>query len=298
MTQQLRSSPARRTLRLAALAGACSALWAPPVFADPVTFNPLYTGNVATQPGAQADFRRIDNAWHGSQVLWTEPTQPGQAGQYGTGTAIGGFGWGSGLWGRADWQQVMSGQAPAVQQWGGVVNQINYGNARYNECYAGTWGAANLGPLFDNTVTGTTCADAEAGAADQMNWTTAFNGFIRITEAGLYNFSVLFDDGFFFRLIGENGSALDIGRDFLNPRDRLGFEDDLLLQEGLYGFELGAWSRLGAGVVDLRWSRDNGDWELVPVDNLAHRVPEPTLPALLALALAAAAVARRKPRHG
>lgn len=289
MLLQSNRLPAPRLVTLAARVLACAVLVAGPAVAAPITFNPLYTGAVATQAGAQADFRRVDNAWHGSQVLWDEDAKA-----YGQGTAIGGFGWGSGLWGRADWDQVMAGASTPVQQWSGVVDQINFGNARYNECYAGTWGAADLSPFFTNTVTGILCSDKEAGAADQMNWATAFNGLIRITDAGSYNFSVLFDDGFFFRLIGADG-ALDMGRDFLNPRDRQGFTDDLLLSEGLYAFELGSWNRLGAGVVDLRWSRDGGAWELVPVDHIAHLVPEPALPALLALGLALVAGTRQRP---
>lgn len=260
--------------------------------AEPVTFAPLYGGEVATAPGADAEFRRIANDWRGSQVLWDE-----QARQYGQGTAIGGQAWGTGIWGQADWQQVMGGGVATVQQWAGSVGQINFGNARYNECYAGTWGLASLSPVFTNAVTGADCTDAEAGVPQQQNWVTHFSGLIRITDPGTYNFSVLYDDGFFFRLVGADGQALEIGQDFLNSRQREGFDNDLLLSAGLYGFELGSWNRLGAGVVDLRWSRDGGRWELVPVDNLARltqAVPEPPALALLAAALGIGAWLRRR----
>ena len=277
---------------LAALAVVCGTQLSTPATAAPIAFDPLYGGNVASLPGAEAAFRRIDNAWRGSQVLWNEQDQA-----YGNGQAIGTFGWGTGLWGQADWQQVMGGSVPAVQSWNGTVDQINFGNARYNECYAGTWGLASLSPFFSNSVTGADCIDAEAGAPDQQNWVTQFSGLIRITDPGAYNFSVLYDDGFFFRLVGADGQALDMGQDFLNSRQREGFDNDLLLSAGLYGFELGSWNRLGAGVVDLRWSRDGGAWELVPVDNLARlaqAVPEPPVMALLAAALGIGAWLRRR----
>jgi hypothetical protein len=260
-------------------------LLSPLASAAPLPFAPLYGGDVVTAPGADAEFRRIANDWQGSQIVWKDPDP------------IGTYAWGTGLWGQADWQRVMAGEVPAVQQWSGAVDQINFGNARYNECYAGTWGLASLSPFFSNTVTGADCSDAEAGAPSQQNWVTHFSGLIRITDPGAYNFSVLYDDGFFFRLVGADGQALDIGQDFLNPRQREGFDDDLLLTAGLYGFELGSWNRLGAGVVDLRWSREGGQWELVPVDNLARlaqAVPEPPALALLAAALGIGAWLRRR----
>jgi hypothetical protein len=200
------------------------------------------------------------------------------------------------LWGRADFDRVQAaaqgqgdpGSPKIEQQHRGVVSTINYGNSRYNECHAGTWGQAELLPFFAPVAPMGTCNDPELGDAEQQNWTAFFSGFIRITDPGLYNFSVLFDDGYFFKLIGAGGLTLEIEEDFLNPRDREGFADDLQLSTGLYAFELGAWNRLGAGVVDLRWSRggDEPEWNLVPIENLlpGSSVAEPAVPLLLALA--------------
>ena len=290
----MRSSerPARHSLRHALLTMA-AALAVSSAAASPLVFAPLYDGSLATAPGADASFVRIDNAWQGSQVLWNEETKT-----YGSGQTVGSFAWGTGLWGRADWELAFSGAAPAVQQWSGAVDQINYGNSRYNECYAGTWGAAALLPFFTEMVTGEDCGNAEAGAPEQQNWAARFTGFIRVTDPGIYNFSVLYDDGFFFRLIGEGHQSLGMEQDFLNPRDRRGLVDNLELSAGLYGFELGSWNRLGAGVVDLRWSRGDDNWTLVPTENLARPVSEPAAPALLAMGvLAALATRRRRPAH-
>ena len=294
----LRAGPgALRLAAAAGLAGLCTA----PAAAEPLVLDPLHAGTFGSGPGASAAFHRIDNDWLGSQVLWNEPLR-----QYGSGAPIGSFaGWGSGIWGHADWQQVLAaaanpGQAGApdpVQSWAGRVAAINHGNSRYNECHAGNWGAAALLPFFTDIRTGVDCDDAEAGAAVQQNWVSHFNGFIRITDPGTYNFSVLYDDGFFFRLAGAGGQTLAIEEDFLNPRQREGFGNNLLLGAGLYGFELGSWNRLGAGVVDLRWSRGDGQWTLVPTEHLLPQgaLPEPDAAwlALLALLLAAAARARQ-----
>lgn len=278
------------------LAGLCTA----PAWAEPLVLDPLYAGTYGSGPGASAAFHRIDSDWLGSRVLWDE-----QAGQYGSGVPIASFaGWGSGIWGHADWQQVLAaaaspGQVGApdpVQSWAGRVEAINHGNSRYNECHAGTWGAASLLPFFTDSRTGADCGDAEAGAVEQQNWVSHFSGFIRIVDPGAYNFSVLYDDGFFFRLVGAGGRALAIEEDFLNPRQREGFGNNLLLGAGLYAFELGSWNRLGAGVVDLRWSRGDGDWTLVPTEHLLPEgaVPEPGAVWLAGLALLLAAARARR----
>lgn len=270
-------------------------------FAGPLQLAPQHAGHFATGSGADARFVQIDSGWHGSQVLWNESTR-----SFGSGDPIGGFSWGTGLWGRADWQQVQAaaaggagpGSPPVIARHQGQAATVNFGNSRYNECYSSTWGLAPLLPFFTAAADRGDCADAEAGDPGQQNWTAHFAGFIRIVDAGEYNFSVLYDDGFFLRLIGEGGQALEIGQDYLNPRDREGFANDLQLSPGLYGFELGAWNRLGAGVVDLRWSRGDDNWTLVPTENLlpTGAVPEP--PLLLLLAAAGAAALRVRQRRG
>lgn len=271
-------------------------------WAAPVHLAPQHAGSFATGTGSDARFVQIANDWHGSTVLWNEDQT-----RFGDGSPIGSFTWGTGLWGRADWNQIhaaVNGAGPSaipiVNRFDGQVDRINYGNSRYNECYASTWGIADLLPFFAPSAALGNCDDPEAGDPVQQNWIAEFSGFIRITEAGLYNFSVLYDDGFFFRLIGEGGQALEMEQDFLNPRDREGFTNDLALLPGLYGFELGAWNRLGAGVVDLRWALGGGPWTLVPTENLlpGSAVPAPGSFVLVLLALGLARVARPFLRNG
>lgn len=285
--------PAGRTVALRLLAFALLAATGAGAAAAPVALAPQYAGQFAAGNGANASFVQIDSTWRGSNVLWDEAN-----GVFGSGLAIGSFTWGTGLWGRSDWQTVQQTTtgaggvgAPRIQNhWTGTVDTINHANALYNSTYAQQWGAASLLPFFD-----------ASGAPDaQENWTAHFTGFIRVAEGGYYDFSVLNDDGFFLSIFGAGGTHVETGRDFLNPRERNGFGETLLLSEGLYGFELGMWNRLEAGVVDLRWQQPGSTgWTLVPVTSLLPVSAVPEAPALLLAALGLACVlpASRR-RHG
>lgn len=245
---------------------------------------PQFAGSFGPGTGAAAEFRQVPGDWRGSMVLWDEAS-----GSYGAGLPIGSFSWGTGLWGRADWQtwQDPTRAGDLVGAWTGLVPDINFGNAVYNRLWSAEWGLATLLPLFD--------AGTPEGA--QQNWTSRFTGFVRVSDPGWYNFSVLNDDGFFLNLIGEGGASIEIGRDFLNPRERNAFADGLWLSTGLYGFELGSWNRLEAGVVDLRWQigSDQTPWLAVPTTALLPpgAVPVPATLALTLLGLLLLAALRR-----
>jgi hypothetical protein len=93
-----------------------------------------------------------------------------------------------------------------------------------------------------------------------------------------------------------------MGRDFLNARNRDSFAQNLVLSEGLYQFELGAWDRLEAGFVDLRWKLPGAsDFTLIPAQNLLSSAGggSVSLPGTLALGAAAGlfgwAARRRRP---
>ena len=275
--RSVRQSPDRRGNLPWSWALAWLSVAALPAAAD-TSLLPRWAGPFAAGGGADATFLQIDSNWHGSQVLWNDTTQT-----YGEGLPIGSFGWGTGIWGLADWRAVQAGAAPGssgavpiLRRWSGQVASINFSNALYNTNYADRWGPAALAPIF---------ASGDP-ASDQENWTAHLQGYIRVTEAGSYNFSVLNDDGFFLTLTGEGGSQVSISRDYLNDRDRLGFSSNLALSPGLYGLDLGMWNRQEAGVVDLRWmTPGTTTWALVPTANLlsTSAVPEPAT-ALLSLA--------------
>ncbi len=248
-----------------------------------VVFDPLLAGQYAAGNGVNATFRRIDGAWTGTSVYWKEGTG-GAPGQYSNAPGngfqrIGTYAWGTGLWGLADWAAVNApGSTLPVQSWSGRVATIDHADIEYvNAGYAATWGA--VGALPAELFAGTT------GAQD--NWTAYYAGYLRIVDPGLYNFAVLYDDGFFLRIYGADGTELELSSDFLSPRNRLGFADDLQLSSGLYRFELGAYDRLEAGVVSLAWM-NRGEWITIPREYLVSDpvpIPAPATAGLLLIAI-------------
>lgn len=264
-------------LRRSGLALALAAM-ALPSLADTIVLAPERAGQYQAGSGVDATFLKVHDNWQQSTVLWNDATQ-----QYGSGVPISNYAWGTGLWGLADWNTANHAPTAGMIEgsWSGRVSQISFGDAVYNSLYGATWGTVDIAPLFGN---------AQLGSQD--NWTSSFSGYIRISEAGLYNFSVLHDDGFYFKLRGADGTPLELSNDFLNPRDALGFASNLQLGVGLYSFELGAYDRLEAGVVELSWSQNGGDWSRIPTSHLVAYgdvtpVPEPGTWALLLAGLVA-----------
>ncbi|MFM7507260.1 MAG: PEP-CTERM sorting domain-containing protein [Rubrivivax sp.] len=253
-----------------------------------VVVSPSIAGPAAAGTGANASFFMINDNWRGSTVAWNESTR-----QYGTNLSapgfapIGSFSWGTGLWGRADWNTINQPgtTAPIVASVNTLATSIMFGDTCYGQ--NPTFGAATL-PL-SGSATPSACPGAAAPVPfNANNWTSRFTGFIRVTDPGAYNFSVGSDDGFFFDLYGGGGTKLSIGRDFLNARTRDSFNENLVLSQGLYQFELGSWDRLEAGFVDLRWKLPGAtDYTLIPAQNLVASASSVDLPGTVALGAAA-----------
>ncbi len=239
--------------------------------AAPVALDPTMAGAWASGSGARAEFRAIDPDWHDSSVWWNETTRTYSAVQASGYERIGTLAWGTGIWGLNDWARVLSNDVASVASWSGTVARIEQANQRYRDDWGNSWGDVARMP----------------DAIPAENWTAQYTGYLRISDAGLYNFGVLYDDGFFLRIHGADGQFVEISSDFVRTaRDRLGFDEDLLLSEGLYRFELGAYNRLEAGVVQLAWQRGDRGWESVPTEHLVTdptRIPLPGTLAMVAL---------------
>lgn len=241
---------------------------AAPVYSVPLA--PQFAGTFLDGDGANSRWVHVADEWRGN--------------------TYGDQSWGTGIWGLSDQAQVMAlpDNAPAVVQTLTTrVAQINFADQRFINEWGTAWGTPQLAPIFNN-----------AQGENQDNWASSFWGYIAITTPGAYNFGVLFDDGFRFSLFGANSSSQSILRDGLNPRDRLGFAEDLQLSTGLYAYRLDAYDRLEAGAVQLAWYTPGAnDWALVPQSNLfASPVPEPAVPALMLAGLAAVGLGVRSRR--
>lgn len=281
-------------LRRAALAGSLALMAAGAAVADPITLAPQYAGQYGAGNGVDATFLKVADDWKGSGVRYDAVTDS-LSNDSSVGRPLVDYGH-SGLQGLIDWHTAHSATPPnglIVDQWSGRVADIAFGDAQYaaQPGYVDTWGAMRAVPLFGS------------GVADslQENWTSHFGGFLRITTPGVYNFGVLHDDGFFFTLTGAGGASLGISHDFLNPPSRTAFDQALLLDVGLYRFELGAYEGPGVGVVELAWKFGNGEFERVPGAHLVaadgvSAVPEPATASLLLAGLGLAAVASRRRR--
>ncbi len=239
-----------------------------PAHALPLT--PQHAGLYQNGDGANSRWVQVADDWRGN--------------------LFGDQSWGTGIWGLDDHAQVMglAGNNPfVVQTLAAHVDQINFADQRFIDEWGISWSTPQLAPIFDN----------HAGET-QDNWASSFWGFIAITTPGAYNFGVLFDDGFRFNLFGSGGSFQGILNDGLNARNRLGFDEDLLLSPGLYGFQLDAYERLEAGAVQLAWLTPGAnDWALVPQAHLfASPIPEPSVPLLMLAGLAAIGLGSRRAR--
>lgn len=185
----------------------------------------------------------------------------------------------TGIWGLQDQAAVMNlqaGDAKVIQTLSERVDQINFADQVYTSTWGSTWGTAPLAPIFDNTQ-----------GENQDNWASRFTGYLSITAPGDYNFGILYDDGFRFSLIGAGGQTVSLEKDGLNPRDRLGFDENLQLTSGLYAFQLDAYEHLEAGVIQLGWWTPGADLTVIPKENLfTSPVPEPSIPLLMLAGLA------------
>lgn len=251
----------------AALALALAAGSAGSALAAPIALAPQHAGQFQAGNGVDATFLKVDDDWRGSGVRYNPVTD-----QFGSGLPIGWFPNGKGIWGLVDWRTAHHAPTPGMIEgsWSGRVGQIGFGDNAYNTAHGAALGTVDIAPLFTGQL----------ALSSQENWTSHFSGYIRIEQAGLYNFGVLHDDGFFFDLVGANGAMASLSNDYLNPPNRKDFADGLQLGVGLYAFELGAYERLEAGVVELSWMREGGDWSRVPGSHLVSAseisaVPEP-----------------------
>ncbi len=231
---------------------------------------PLVAGNYLNGDGANSQWVQVASGWRGA-TYGNEP-------------------WGTGIWSLADARAVLAlpsnasaaARTDIVQTYDNRVDAVNFADVTFIDYWGSTWGGQALVPFFSNDAT-----------QYQDNYAARFTGYISILTPGLYNFGVLSDDGFAFSLFGGN-NTLTLDQNGLNPRDRYGFGQDLMLGAGLYGFDLLSYERLEAGVVNLAWIQPGGDWATIPKTSLFTTVPEPASWLLLLAGLAGLAYSRSR----
>lgn len=237
------------------LRGAMSLLAVVGVSAHAVPLAPQYAGTFTNGDGANSQWVQVSEDWRGP----TNGAEP----------------WGTGIWSLADQAAAMnqnSGTTDVVKTLRTRVDQINFADQEFNTTGQSKWGTLPLAPVF----TGAT-------GEYQDNWASRFTGYVAITTPGDYNLGVLYDDGFRFSLTGAGGQTLSLMNDGLNFPDRMGFAENLQLSNGLYAFQLDAYERLEAGVVQLAWLTPGAPaWSVIPRENLfTTPVPEPGVSLLM-----------------
>ena len=100
--------------------------------AGAVALTPQYAGNFLNGDGANSQWVQVAADWQGA----TNPSQ-------------------TGIWGLQDQSAVMglhAGDDKVIQILNRRVDQINFGDQRYNTDWGATWGTAPIAPIFNNVV--------------------------------------------------------------------------------------------------------------------------------------------------
>lgn len=161
---------------------------------------------------------------------------------------------------------------------GTYAGPINYGNAYWNtdKNGGGAYGTSPLVPLFNSsTPTGS-----------QINYAGELSGYVYLS-AGLYNFSVLTDDGMQFTLSGANGNSQTMSLNGLNSHASRDFSSNVnASSSGLYKYDLIGYNRLQDGELrllmgpaDQPWNSTTGYPKLVPASDFFTSVAPVPLPA-------------------
>ncbi|MBN9381150.1 MAG: family 78 glycoside hydrolase catalytic domain [Chitinophagaceae bacterium] len=95
-------------------------------------------------------------------------------------------------------------------------------------------------------------------------WGLKFTGYIEVPETGIYSFYLNSDDGSMLHIAGR----LVVDNDGMHsPRERVG---QVALQKGLHVFALDYIDGGGGGALELRYSKDGGNAQVVPAEWLKH----------------------------